>query len=181
MKIIAAFAIVASLLCAPVAGNARGSGLHGIAVGMQGVGSQWTSANPTMRWRIGDSGALDFTPSLSYSGSPGHNHTYDFRVEVGWVCPMVDQEGVELGVRAALAYGQAGENLTFAKRVTRTGDLSTGLDLEYFVPGAHHLSIGAEAVVRYRYSSEKQDEYPVYDSSVVQTVGQIFTIRYYFR
>lgn len=160
-------------------GYAEDSAPGSLAIGVHGIGGEWSSGRPIARWKASDTWAFDFTPVLTVQDFNDNNSQSDtsvnmnnstrqrlYGLNVGVVRQIRNVGGLSIGWRAEVGfqYNHIERSSEFTMPpITEPGssnerreiiDLGFGPDLEYFVPVVPGLSIGASAQIHYQYSSD---------------------------
>lgn len=176
-KIVVLIMVMAGVVFSSV-GYAEDSAPGSLGIGVHGMGGEWSTGRPTVRWKASDKWAFDFTPVLTIddfnennegSSSLGANDSKyrTYGLNVGVVRQIRNVGGLSIGWRAEAGYvyslnESSSQYMYTLSPMIGTGvgvdrresiDLGFGPDLEYFIPGVPGLSLGASAQIHYRYTS----------------------------
>jgi len=178
------------VLLAAFAGQFRAEAAeeHSLALGFEGIGSEWGTGKPTLRWKRSDRISWDFTPTIQFrtESEPGSTDSYTAGLNVGRIKSWKVAEGLHLGIRNELGY-----TVSWSRAMTQANDRSTltknyhvdygiGPDIEYFIPSFPQLSLGAQAIVHLLYGETRSGDMDQRKGFSSDIQAQIFTIRYYF-
>jgi hypothetical protein len=203
----AAFVFAAAAPTASAEDAQANGGLSKFAIGIYGVGNQYTNAQPTLRWSFNPAWALDVTPLVSFNhfdsaGQEGDNHSDG--LDLALVKRLSTRAGLQFGIAALAGYSYSSTFIdqNAPAEADQTGKsyslrFGVGPDLEYRLPSLPNLTIGAHAFLRYTFrqvwgkASVLVPSPPGDTNSLVGTrgtatthtigfAGEAFTIRYYF-
>jgi hypothetical protein len=178
--------IVVGLVCWLASCAASWSSPQGIAAGVQGIGKQWPSGTPTIRWWVNGANAIEAIGSFSYEHSVEANayySTYNSGLELSWVRSLQYRSGFQAGLRIGVDYHDVFTHSTIENERDYSLALSVGPDFEYFLPILPRMSIGAHAMARIKFREtgwRTSAAHNFYESTYVEILGQMLNVRYYF-
>jgi len=155
------------------------------AIGFQGIGTLYSDAAPTMRWKFNDKYFLDVTPRLDIGDSSNQDVLADFSefgLSLDFSGVGKSKENLNIGYTLHTGFRRRKAEDTNSKWDSWQFGFGAGPSVEYFVPTFHNLSVGASALILFSYTKHRR--YSQNDESTsateIEIAGQALTVRYYF-
>lgn len=174
------FVLIMIALSVPSVVSAEERSPGSLALGVHGLGTQWSYGRPTLRWKYSDRMSFDFTPVATLDDTTGHGNSFDsngvndgksstYGLNVGLVRQLRTVAGFSLGWRTEIGYTYGVQEYRSAYSSPQSGtsassgsqgrwrdiEFGFGPDAEYFVAAVPGLSIGASAQIHCRYTSQR--------------------------